>query len=78
MQELQKGYGKTMRRKLPVSETFCRFSAQMSGGNLLLCPAEIPRRKETRMNAALPVAHLSEGRTVNKTSHPTPDLVATE
>jgi hypothetical protein len=42
MQELQEGCEKTTRRKLPVCETFCRFSAQMSGGNLLLCPAEIP------------------------------------
>jgi hypothetical protein len=36
---------KTMRMNLPsnpVSETFCRFSAQMSGGNLLLRPPKIP------------------------------------
>jgi hypothetical protein len=43
MKELQEGCEKkTMRRKLPVSETFCRFPAQMSGGNLLFCPAVIP------------------------------------
>jgi len=38
MRELEKGYRKAMRRKLSVSETFCRFPAQISGGKLLLPP----------------------------------------
>jgi hypothetical protein len=42
MPKPQTGTEKTKRRKLPASETFCRFSAQTSGGNLLLCFAEIP------------------------------------
>jgi hypothetical protein len=41
-QKYKKGAEKQRGGKLPVYETFRRFSRQMSGGNLLLCLAEIP------------------------------------